>query len=430
MIATDAAPARRAAWLTDRARLKLLVVTSTWPLHPGDHRTPFVRNLALDLTNRGWDIAVVAPHAQGAATSETDGPIRLRRFRYMWPERLQLLAYGGGGLINLRAPGRKLLAFPFVAAEMLVVRGAIRQFRPDVVHAHWLLPQGFAAGLAARVAGVPMVVTVHGGDVFGLRSAVFRPFKRAAVKTASAVTCNGPATRREVIGLGAEPDRTRVIRFAPSFEGEIDPAQVKTWRARFPADGKIILFAGRLIPEKGPDDVIEAIARARDPRVHGVICGEGPMRAALQALAVRRGVGGRIHFEGWVDPAGIACRMQGSDALLFPSKTSPDGWVEAQGVVAVEAMRAGLPVFAARSGGIPNVVEHGATGWLFEESDVAAMAGLIDALTDGGLADAAAVVARARDLARREITRENTADAFDHLLRSVAAGARGKAGLA
>jgi glycosyltransferase involved in cell wall biosynthesis len=83
-------------------------------------------------------------------------------------------------------------------------------------------------------------------------------------------------------------------------------------------------------------------------------------------------------------------------------------------------MRAGLPVFAARSGGIPNLVDPGVTGWLFEESDVAAMANLIDALADGTLPDVAAIVARARDLAHREITRENTANAFDDLLRAVA----------
>jgi phosphatidylinositol alpha-1,6-mannosyltransferase len=417
MIAADTASAHRAIATPAGRRPRLLVVTSTWPLHAGDHRTPFVRNLALDMAARGWEVEAIAPHAPGAATTETDGPIRVRRFRYMWPERLELLAYGGGGLINLRAPGRKLLAFPFVAAEILAVRRAIRRFQPDVVHAHWLLPQGFAAGLAARSAGVPMVVTVHGGDVFGLRSPLFRPFKRMAIAAAAAITCNGPATQREVTALGAPEDKTRIIRFAPSFEGEVDPGAVKAWRARFPADGKIILFAGRLIPEKGPDDFIEAIARARDPKVHGVICGDGPMHAALQALAARHGIENRIHFEGWVEPAGIACRMHGADALLFPSKTSPEGWVEAQGVVAVEAMRAGLPVFAARSGGIPNVVEHGATGWLFEEADVAAMATLIDALAEGSLADKVRIVAQARDLARREITREKTAMAFDSLLR-------------
>ena len=428
MILADAKPAPGAAGVSERERPRLLVVTSTWPLHAGDHRTPFVRNLAMDLAARGWEIQVIAPHAEGAASSETDGPIRLHRFRYMWPSRFEVLAYGGGGLINLRAPGRKLLAFPFVAAELLAVSRIIRRFRPDVVHAHWLLPQGFAAGLAARASGVPMVVTVHGGDVFGLRSPLFRAFKRAAVRMASAITCNGPATQREVAALGGTPDRTRIIRFAPAFEGAVDSAQVTSWRARFPADAGLILFAGRLIPEKGPDDVIAAVAQARDPRVHGVICGDGPMREALQALAMRRKVADRIHFEGWVDPAGIACRMQACDALLFPSKTSPDGWVEAQGVVAVEAMRAGLPVFAARSGGIPNVVEDGATGWLFAESDVAAMARLIDALMAGSLADKAAIVARGRDLANREITRESTAGAFDNLLRSLAAAARGKAG--
>jgi glycosyltransferase involved in cell wall biosynthesis len=408
--------------LTDNQR-RLLVATSTWPLSPKDHRAPFVRNLTLDLAKRGWGIEVLAPHAAGAPREEVDGSLTVRRFRYVVPERFQTLAYGAGGLINFRSPARKLQAICFVIAEIIAIRHAIRRFKPHLVHAHWLLPQGFAAGVVARHHGVPLVTTIHGGDVFGLNSSLFRPFKRAAIGMASAITCNGTATYRAAKVLGAESGRITEIRFPPSFENEIDPTKVAMWRNRFPVDAKIILFVGRLIPEKGPADFIEAIARTNHPGIHGVICGDGPMRTELQLLVERSNLADRIAFEGWLDPSEVACRMAGADALLFPSKTSVEGGVEGQGIVPLEAMRVGLPVFAARSGGIPDLVREGVTGWLFDEADTVAMSRLIRARAEGSINNLDAIVDRAKRFVRDEFTREKTAGKFHALFLDVISAA-------
>jgi phosphatidyl-myo-inositol dimannoside synthase len=400
---------------------RLLVVTSTWPLYVQDARTPFVRNLAQDLAARGWEVEVLAPHAPGAAEQEQDGAIAVRRFRYMWPERLEVLAYGAGGLINMRAPGRKLLALPFVAAEILAVRAALRRFRPDVVHAHWLLPQGFAAAVAVTGVKVPLVTTIHGGDVFGLRSAVFQPFKRLAARRANAVTVNGKETLSSAIALGADPGRTQTIKFAPGFEGEVAEVDVSNWRSRYPADCTIVLFVGRLVPEKGASDFIIALARATNKKLFGVVCGDGPMRSELETLAHEYGLQDRVAFEGWLQPNEVACRMAGADALLFPSKRSPDGWVEAQGVVLVEAMRRNLPILASRSGGIPDLIEDGRTGWLFPEGDIDAMASLVSSFEGKSAPTVAEVTARARNIALTEINRDRTAIAFHEFFTRVIA---------
>jgi glycosyltransferase involved in cell wall biosynthesis len=344
----------------------------------------------------------------------------------MWPERFEVLAYGAGGLVNMRAPGRKLLALPFVAAEILAVRAALRRFRPDVVHAHWLLPQGFAAAIAVAGAKVPLVTTIHGGDVFGLRSAVFRPFKRLAAQRADAITVNGTATLSSAIALGADPRRTHTIRFAPGFEGEVAPTDVSDWRSRYPADCTIVLFVGRLVPEKGAADFIAALARAANKKLIGVICGDGPMRGELEALAHHHGLQGRVAFEGWLQPNEVACRMTGADALLFPSKRSPEGWVEAQGVVLVEAMRRGLPVLAARSGGITDLIEDGRTGWLFPEGDVDAMATLLQSFGGKSAPEVIRVVELARKIALNEINRDRTAAAFHDLFTCLVAEQRSR----
>jgi len=401
--------------------MRLLVVTSTWPLSSTDRRTPFVRDLAVDLVKRGWDIEVVAPHASGAARYEMDNLIGVHRFQYMVPESLQTLAYGAGGLVNFRSPQRKLQALPFVVAQTAAIRQALKRFRPHVIHAHWLLPQGFTAALATWRLRIPIVTTIHGSDVFGLRSPVFRLFKKAAANIATAITCNGPATYKAMVELGTPADKVKQIPFAPSFEGAADPSEVASFRARFPKSATIVLFVGRLIPEKGPADFIEAIARTPNLNIHGVICGDGPMLSELQKLAAMRDISNRIAFEGWLRPHEIAVRMAGASALLFPSKTSVDGGVEGQGIVPLEAMRARLPVFAARSGGIPNIVREDETGWLFDEADVAAMSKLLELRAGDGPPGRDAIVNRAERFARSEITRDKTADAFHELFVSICA---------
>lgn len=395
---------------------RLLVVTSTWPLHEGDARTPFVRNLSHDLARLGWDTMVLAPHAAGALTSERHEDVAVRRFRYM-PDRWETLAYGAGGLVNMRTPAKKLLALPFVLAETAAIEHAVLAFRPDIIHAHWLLPQGFCASIPARIHGIPLVTTIHGSDVFALRSGLFTPFKKQAIRASSAITVNSPATRNEAAMLGATTEQLSMIPMPPANEADPAAADLEAWRARFPADAHLVAFAGRLIPEKGPDDLLQAVALAGDPRLHAIIMGTGPLETALRAYARDLGIAERVHFEGWQSPEGVAVRLAASDVFLGPSRQSSEGGVEAQGIVFLEAMRAGLPVLAADSGGIPGLVQHLETGWLFRERDVEAMSRLLTASLAGELDHR--ITWAGRHLARHVVTRDATAGAFDRLFRGI-----------
>jgi glycosyltransferase involved in cell wall biosynthesis len=401
-----------------RIRNRVMVLTSTWPLFPGDARTPFVRDLAFDLKRLGWDVKVLAPHAAGAETDETIDGIRAHRFRYMLPERWQRLAYGAGGLVNLAGnPLLKATAPAFVLAQIASAARLARTWRPDVIHAHWILPQGWTAAVVGREFGIPVVSTVHGGDVFGLKGPLMRQFKAAAIRGAQAVTVNSSATRDAALDLGASPDRMTTIRFAPSFDHAIDPGAVAALRAGFEPDAFIALFAGRLVPVKGGDDFLDAIALAlpKTPRLRAVVAGTGPEEAALRARAERLGIADHVTFAGWLEPAAMAAWMQAADVFVGLSKRMRDGTVEAQGIVFLEAMRAGTPVLATRSGGIPDIVRDGETGFLVPEGDTQAAAAVLVRLANGQIPDLAAVTAAGRRLATEDITRERTAQAFSDL---------------
>jgi colanic acid/amylovoran biosynthesis glycosyltransferase len=151
----------------------------------GDGTPAFVADLAR-VESTGFDTVVVAPLVPGGRSRETtpDG-VEVRRYRF-FPHRWEDLA-DGAILENLRArPSRWLQVPSFFLAGALAARRAIRDTAPDVVHVHWIIPQGLMALLAARK--LPWLVTTLGGDLYALTSGPARFLKRQVLRRASAVT--------------------------------------------------------------------------------------------------------------------------------------------------------------------------------------------------------------------------------------------------
>ena len=241
---------------------RVLFLTSSFPRWPGDSTTPFILHLAEDLVSLGWHVTVLAPHAEGALRHEHLGEIEVRRFRYFWPVGAQTICYGGGALANLRRSPLDALKLPaLVAAEWW---STLRLFRSvDLVHSHWILPQG------AAVAMTPArrhVATVHGSDVFGLQARPFQIIKGWALRRASAVTANSAATRAKVSALTRSRVDAELIPMGVDIR-QPDPETVQRIRARFADGSPLVVFLGRVVEEKGVLDLVRAFAtiRARFP---------------------------------------------------------------------------------------------------------------------------------------------------------------------
>ncbi len=136
------------------------------------------------------------------------------------------------------------------------------------------------------------------------------------------------------------------------------------------SDGFTVGYFGRLVPEKGIDTLVRAVARIGNPALL-VIAGSGPSRAGIEALVAVQGLGGRVRFLGDRNPGEVAALMCGVDVVAVPSRSTPV-WKEQFGRVLVEAMGCGVPVVASDSGAIPAVV--GDAGLIFPEDDVDALA--------------------------------------------------------
>jgi len=174
-----------------------------------------------------------------------------------------------------------------------------------------------------------------------------------------------------------------------------------------------MLFVGRLNAQKGLDDLLQAMARARKAWTLDVV-GDGPDRERLRQRAQELGVASRITWLGHLPQSELAPLYARSAALVIPSSD------EGLGLVGIEAALCETPSVAYASGGLTDVVRDGTTGWLVPEGDIAALAHAIDGVVDRPTkARAAGVTARVRALAAfsPESVGARYREAYDAVLR-------------
>lgn len=362
---------RRRAVRAVPVSVRILLATSNFPRWAGDSTTPFVLHLAQDLEAFGCRVDVIAPHAPGAASREVLDGINVMRFRYLWPQSQETVCYRGGALANLRRNPLNWLKLPaLVAAEWAAIRRRLASGRYDLLHSHWVLPQGFVGGLAARQVATPHVLTVHGSDVFALRAGHWRQAKRVALRRADVITVNSSATASAVQDLCPEL-RPDIVPMGVSLDGTSDACARESIRRRHRRGaGPLVVFVGRLVWEKGADDAIRAMHRLRDrlPQAVALVIGDGPQRAELTALARHLGVMDRVRFLGWLSAREVSAHLAAADVFVGPSKRARNGGIEAQGLTFLEAMANGAPVVATRCGGVVDAVRHEETGLLVDEA--------------------------------------------------------------
>ena len=299
--------------------MRILVLPSTFPRWAGDRGPPFVCELCKRRAG-AHEVFVLAPHCRGAADQEMMGErLAVRRFRYA-PELLELLAYEGGILENLkRARWRYLLVPLFFFAEWRAALRAIRRERPDVIHAHWIVPQGVVAviaRLAAFGAKRPAIVcTSHGTDLFALRGALASQFKACVVRRAAVLTVVSAAMKTQALRLGALAENVRVM-----------PMGVDA-RQRFYPDGGArrsaneLLFVGRLVRQKGIVHLLEAFATVRESNSDAplVVVGAGPLERELRRHAQELAIDAAVTFAGAVANENLARYYRRAAALVVPS---------------------------------------------------------------------------------------------------------------
>ena len=260
----------------------------------------------------------------------------------------------------------------------------------DVIQSH--LPNAHVlAALAGRLTGRPVLATVHGRAMTTLDIEVQR-----LAGTHLAVVCR--QSFFQALGVGIDP---RLVHFVPNgvdverFRPQHSRNGALRTRFAIDTDAPLVGFIGRLSAEKGPDLFLRAALsiRAQCPRAHFVLVGEGAMLKQLQVFVSRFGIADAVHFAGSQDD--MPAVFNELDVVVSSSLS------EAMPLAVMEAMASGVPVVACKVGGIPDLIEHGVTGWLAPESDYDELATrVVDLLHDDALRAAVGKAARARAVGR------------------------------
>lgn len=397
---------------------RVLTLTSTFPRWRDDSTTPFVPRLAGNLQKLGWQVDILAPHAHGAARTEIIDGLQIKRFQYLWPSSLQTICYRGGAMVNLRRNKVNYFKLPLLLFfEWLSLRRSLAAGRYDILHSHWILPQGFIGALAAG-GRVPHLITVHGGDVFGLRGELYARAKKFALRRAAGITVNSSATEqavRDLVPAAAVIERIPmgVKVTAPGN----DTKQADKLRRRYrKKGGSLLIFVGRVVEEKGVADLLAALKMllVDSVPVTLMVVGEGQDRPEMEKLALELEIADSVHFAGWQSAAQVSDYLNAADIFIGPSRTAANGWVEAQGLTFVEAMMAGTPVIASRVGGIVDSVRHEQTGLLVDERAPRQIYQAVKRLIDDHHLYQR-LAANGRKMAEENFSEEASAQAFDKL---------------
>src|SRR5947209_3278765 len=231
-------------------------------------------------------------------------------------------------------------------------RRAVAEFRPDILHAPWAYPDGWAAVRLGHAAGLPVTIRVHGSDIRLLdRYPARRRPTEQALRAADGVIAVSRELRDLIVGMGVDPGRIII-----NYEG-VDPSlfhpgprDAARRDAGLDRAGKRLLFIGNLVWVKAVDVLLDACARVRRAglRFELDVVGQGPFRGSLEAQARRLGLDG-VHFRGALPQTELPDWYRAADVFVLPSRS--------EGVpnVVLEAMASHTPVVATRVGGIPEV---------------------------------------------------------------------------
>lgn len=249
-----------------------------------------------------------------------------------------------------------------------------REFAFDVIDASFFFPDGPAAVALGRRYGVPVSIKARGADIHHWGRARWTARQVAAAgNAADGLLAVSDAMRRDMAAVGIPAERIRVhhtgvdlARFAPVERGAA--------KARLRVSGPLVVSVGALIPRKGHEVVIDAVAKV--PGTTLLIAGEGPHRAVLEAAIARRGLGDRVRLLGSVAHADLPALVAAADvmALASASEGLANAWVE--------ALACGTPIVITDAGGAHEVVTGPAAGRIAARAPAAFAHAIAELLRD------------------------------------------------
>lgn len=353
--------------------MKILHLSSEYPPQQVFGLGRFVHDLAVAQGAAGDEVHVVTNSLGGRAHDVIQLGVHVHRVAFPPPP---------------RAHDDSLTVTQFNVQLMERAAPLVRDLKPDVLNLHdWLtLPGGIPL---AEVYDLPYVFTVHDTCV-GKRAGDLGPSDRYmaeleawGTQVAHRVICCSRAVERELVSTYRAPaERIRIVPCgvdARTFAAEATPAHLAAFRSVLVgADDPLVVYLGRLDPEKGLGVLINAVPAVlkRWPRARFVLVGKGLLAESLQQHVQQAGLSGSVRFTGYVSGEPLALLLRVADVLVVPSTYEPFG------IVALEGMINRLPVLVPDSTGLAEIVTDGVDGRTFRTGVAADLADRLLELLD------------------------------------------------
>lgn len=388
--------------------MNILMLTSSYPKYAGETTAPFIEEIAAGMVRRGHTVHILAPFHPELRRAPVERGVHLHFYRYSPHPALNVYGYAESLRADIGLRGAALAAAPLaLAASLRGILALTARQRFDLLHVHWVLPNGLPAALAAYLRGMPLVVSMHGSDVYLAGKAWPLSLTAAAIfRRAGAITACSADLYERALRLGASFTRTEVTPYGVNAHAfRPDPRAGGLVRAELglAEDTRLIVAMGRMVHKKGFSYLIDALPRIRaaHPQARLVLAGYGDLLEELKQRAERLGVADAVLFPGQLPRDRAARYVAAADVYVVPSVRDDAGNIDGLPNTLLEGMGAARPIVATNIAGIPDVVGDGIHGLLTPERDAAALASAIGRLlSDGDLA------ARLGEAARRRVLDE------------------------
>ncbi|UUX91810.1 glycosyltransferase [Methanoplanus endosymbiosus] len=386
--------------------IKILIISSNYPRVHNETMGWFLHEIPKRLDKDQYTIYSLTPHCHKCRRIDFFDGVEIHRFRYFIPS-LQRLAYGSGIAGNFHTDHLAKIQVPlFLISEVLSALKLCKDKKIQIIHTHWLLPQGLAGAICKKLIGVKHVANIHGSDINTISKSKFL-IKVAGfiVKYSDIVIANSSYTKEKLLSICPQAEsKCKIIpmgvdltKFDPNIENiQNDKKNILIHRENIqqyseyndlsylPKGSKpVILSIGRLIGLKGTEYLIQSIIYLTKafPEIIIIIAGIGPEKERLEQLVQKLKLSEKVVFKGFISHELAIEYYKFSDVFVLPS-VNLNGQTEGLGVVLLEAMACKTPVIGSNVGGIPDIIKDGRNGFLVPEKDPEAIAGKIKIILD------------------------------------------------
>lgn len=340
--------------------MKVIIITNLYPNNLEPSRATYNKYQFRELSKH-CELKIIAPIAwtdrvkfwlrsrEKIPASRVSDGIEVSHPTYFFPPRFFRSSYG----------------ICYFLSIFFVFRRLNKRFSADVVFVTWAFPDGYAAALLARISKKPFVLKVHGSDIHSIHGQLRKKLTAWVLCQSSKVFSVSKDLTKQVRSMGV-PEKNVLTLYNGVDEDIFSSKEKKVVLTQLGLEGNVkrLLFVGNLKTVKGADflaDIISYTAKTH-PDVHLYIIGQGVLERKIKEQFAEKNIENKVSFLG-VQPHGqIALWMNAVDLLIVPSRN--------EGVpnVMLEAMSCGLPVVAARIGGVPEILCDGITGILCDEA--------------------------------------------------------------